>query len=465
MDLFSEEELAEAGSGTAAPRRAGRKAPAAAPAEVPQELQPLAARMRPRSLEEVVGQRHILGAGKMLRRLIEADRVNSIILYGPPGVGKTTLAQVVAATTKTRFVRLSGIESNVAEMRKELAAAAEYQRAFGQTSLLFVDEIHRFNKNQQDILLPEIENGRIRFIGATTHNPFFYINGPLVSRSQIFQLEPVSEEDLLALLRRALADPERGFGALKIQADDDALAHLAKLADGDARRTLQSLELAVLSTPSGPDGRLHLTLEVAQESIQRKAVQYDASDDQHYDTISAFIKSIRGGDPDAALYWLAKMLYAGEDPRFIARRLVISASEDIGMADPQGLLIATAAQNAVETVGLPEARINLAHATVHLATAPKSNRAYAALGKAMEDIENGRTLEVPKALRSTFKGSKAFGHGEGYQYSHDSEEGYIPQAFLPEGRRYYEPTDRGYEKRVAERLAYWRQLYEESVGK
>lgn len=459
MDLFSPEEIEQTAPSASGSRKSGL---GKTPGEVPFELQPLAARMRPRTLDEVAGQRHILGEGKMLRRLIEADRVNSIILYGPPGTGKTTLAQVIAAATKTRFMKLSGIESNVAEMRKELAAAAEYQRAFGQTSLLFVDEIHRFNKSQQDILLPEIENGRIRFIGATTHNPFFYVNGPLISRSQIFQLEPITEGDLLSLLQRALDDPERGYGKQRINADHEALAHLAKLADGDARRALQSLELAVLSTPADSGGSLHLTLEVAQESIQRKAVQYDASDDQHYDTISAFIKSIRGSDPDAALYWLAKMIYAGEDPRFIARRLVISASEDIGMADPQGLLVATAAQSAVETIGMPEARIALAHATVHLATAPKSNRAYAALGKALEDIENGRTLEVPKALRSSFKGSKTFGHGEGYQYSHDSEEGYIPQAFLPEGRRYYEPTDRGYEKRVAERLAYWRQLYEQS---
>src|SRR5687767_10034674 len=399
----------------------------------PQRAMPLAARMRPRTLDEYAGQQHILAPGRLLRRAVEADRFTSLIFYGPPGVGKTSLAQLIAQRTKSRFVNLSGVESNVADIRKAVEAAESARRLHGRTTTLFVDEIHRFNKAQQDVLLPWIERGTVRFIGATTHNPYFYVNSPLVSRSQVFQLEPLSEEDIIILLRAALADEERGLGDMQIAAEDAALQHLARMADGDARKALTALELAALTTPADANGVISLTLTVAEESIQRKTIVYDGDGDAHYDTISAFIKSIRGSDPDAALYWLAKMLYAGEEIRFIARRLVILASEDIGMADPQGLVVAVAAQQAVEFVGLPEAQIPLAHATVYLATAPKSNRAYTALHAAQKEVQEGVTLAVPRHLRdkSSKRSAKAFGH-EGYQYSHDHEGASVPQAYLPE---------------------------------
>jgi len=419
---------------------------------------PLAARMRPRSLDEYLGQRHILGPGKLLRRAIESDRLTSIIFYGPPGSGKTSLAQIIAATTKSHFERLSGVESSVADIRRVAASAGFRRRSNGGRTILFVDEIHRFNKAQQDVLLPDVESGNLRLIGATTHNPFFYVNSPLVSRSQVFQLEPLSREDLVRVMDCALSDPERGFGKLKIKADPAALAFLAEVSDGDARRSLNALEIAVLTTAPDADGVIQLDRSVAEESIQKKAVTYDADETEHYDTISAFIKSMRGSDPDAALYWLAKMLYAGEDIRFIARRIVIAASEDVGMADPNALLIAVAAQQAVEFVGLPEAQIPLAHAAVYVATAPKSNRAWAGLSKATEDVKQGRILAVPKYLRGS--GSKLLGEGAGYKYAHDYEGGYIPQAYLPEGRIYYEPTENGFERRVKERLDYWRKLFE-----
>ena len=424
---------------------------------------PLAERMRPRSLDEFTGQEHILGPGKLLRRAIEADRISSIILYGPPGTGKTTLAQIIANATQCRFEQLSGVESSIADLRKVVASAANRLRTSGQRTILFVDAIHRWNKAQQDVLLPDVERGTVRLIGATTENPFFYVNSALVSRSQVFQLEPLKPENLSAVLRRALADTERGLGKHDVDADADAIGHLAIVADGDARKALNALEIAILTTQPGANGRIHFTHAVAEESIQKKAVVYDATGDQHYDTISAFIKSVRGSDPDAALYWLAKMLYAGEDIRFIARRLVILASEDIGMADPQGLILAVAAQQAVQFIGMPEARITLAHATVSLATAPKSNRAYMGVDAAMAEVKEGVTLAVPRHLRSTGhkKGAKALGH-TGYQYSHEGEGAYIPQAYLPEGRRYYEPTENGYEKRVRERLDYWRALFEQS---
>lgn len=423
---------------------------------------PLAARMRPVSLDEYSGQSHILGAGRLLRRAILADRITSLILYGPPGTGKTSLARIIASATECHFERLSGVESNVGEIRAVLARAANRRARGAGRTLLFIDEIHRFNKAQQDVLLPEVESGVIRLIGATTHNPFFYINSALVSRSMIFELKPLGVEDLVALQRRALADPERGFGGQPVAADEDALRHLAEVSDGDARKCLGALELAVLTTPAGPDGIRRIGLEEAAESIQKKAVVYDGDGDAHYDTISAFIKSIRGSDPDAALYWLAKMLHAGEEPLFIARRLVIAASEDIGLADSTAMLVANAARMAVEFVGMPEGRIPLAHATVYLATAPKSNRAYAGLGKALADVENGRTLAVPEALRDkSYAGAERLGRGKGYLYSHDFEGSYVPQAYLPEGRRYYEPTQNGMEKRIAERLEYWRARFEE----
>ncbi|WP_343226944.1 replication-associated recombination protein A [Luteolibacter arcticus] len=426
--------------------------------------------MRPRTLDEIAGQKHILGEGKLLRRAIEADRFASLIFYGPPGTGKTTLASVIARSTGSRFEALNGVESNVAEIRAKIDQARTWRDLRGETTILFIDEIHRFNKAQQDVLLPHIERGTVRFIGATTHNPYFYVNSPLVSRSQIFQLEAVSTEDLLPVLHRALADAERGFGELKVAADPSALEHLAVMSDGDVRKALTSLELAVLTTPPEADGTIQLSLAVAEESIQRKAIVYDADGDAHYDTASAFIKSIRGSDPDAALYWLAKMLHAGEDPRFIARRLVISASEDIGLADSNALRVAMAAQQAYEFVGMPEGRIPLAHATVYLATAPKSNTAYAAINEAMADVEKGRTLAVPEHLRTKTRKKLAAASGTDeekmrYLYSHDYEGGYVPQAYLPEGRIYYHPGENGLEKRIKERMDYFRQLAEKERKK
>jgi putative ATPase len=429
--------------------------------EQPPAHAPLAERMRPRILEEYAGQEHILGPGKLLRRAIEADRFSSIILYGPPGTGKTSLAEIIARTTHARFERLSGVESTVAEIRKVMATAALRLSRDGTRTVLFIDEIHRFNKAQQDVLLPDVERGTVRLIGATTMNPFFYVNSALVSRSLVFELRPLTTESLHTLMDRALSDPDRGLGTKTIRLDQDAASHLAGICDGDARRCLNALELAALTTDAGADGTIHLTRAVIEESIQRKAVVYDARDDAHYDTISAFIKSIRGGDPDAALYWLAKMLHAGEDIRFIARRLVIAASEDIGLADSRALLVAVAAQQACEFVGLPEAQIPLAHATVYLSTAPKSNTAYMGLLAAQSDLQNGRTLAVPEHLRD--KHPKTAGEAEtaAYKYAHDFPDAYVPQAYLPEGRVFYEPSDRGEEKRIAERLAHWRALFEQ----
>lgn len=432
----------------------------------PNANEPLAARMRPRSLAEIAGQQHILAEGKLLRRAIEADRFTSLIFYGPPGTGKTTLASVIARTTGSRFESLNGVESNVAEIRGKIDAARTFAQLRDQTTVLFIDEIHRFNKAQQDTLLPHLERGTVRFIGATTHNPYFYVNSPLVSRSQVFQLEPVATPDLIPLLERAIHDEERGFGKMEIAVEKDVLEHIAEKADGDARKALTALELAVLTTPP-VDKVVTLTLSIAEESIQQKAVLYDSDGDQHYDTISAFIKSIRGSDPDAALYWLAKMLHAGEDPRFIARRLVISASEDIGLADSTALQVAMAAQQAFEFVGMPEGRIPLAHATVHLATAPKSNASYKALGAAMEDIQNGATLPVPLHLRTKFRKELAEGSGAdkaamNYLYSHDYEGNFTPQAYLPEGRTYYHPTDNGMEKRIKERIENWKKQFKSS---
>ncbi len=424
---------------------------------------PLAARFRPRSLDEFVGQDHILGPGKLLRRAIEADRITSIILFGPPGTGKTSLAQIIARATSCHFERLSGVESSVADIRRTVASAANRLANAGRKTILFIDEIHRFNKAQQDVLLPDVESGVVRLIGATTHNPFFYVNAPLVSRSQVFQLEPLSPDDLAGLLRRALADPERGLGQLRIEATGDAIRHLAEQADGDARKALNSLEVGALTTPPDAGGVIRIDLAAAEQCIQRKAVVYDADEDAHYDTISAFIKAMRGGDPDAALYWLAKMLYAGEDIRFIARRIVICAAEDVGMADPRALGVAVAAQQAVEFVGMPEARIPLAEAAVYVATAPKSNAAYKGIDAALADVKSGVTLEVPKHLRDAhYKGAGRLEHGAGYQYSHDFPEAIAHQDYLPAPRRYYEPTDRGFEKEIAERLARWRKLREQA---
>lgn len=430
----------------------------------PEPREPLAARMRPLSLGEVAGQQHILAPGKLLRRAIESDRFTSLIFYGPPGTGKTTLASVIARSTGSRFESLNGVESNVAEIRAKIDQARTWRDLRGETTILFIDEIHRFNKAQQDVLLPHIERGVVRFIGATTHNPYFHVNSPLVSRSQIFQLEPVPVDDVVEVLERALTDAGRGLGDQPVDASPDALRHLAEKSDGDVRKALTALELAVLTTDADGEGTIRLTLEVAEESIQRKAVVYDADGDAHYDTASAFIKSIRGSDPDAALYWLAKMLHAGEDPRFISRRLVIAASEDIGLADSGALRVALDAHHALEFVGMPEGRIPLAHATVYLATAPKSNSAYAALGAAMKDVETGRTLAVPEHLRTTTRKKLAAASGTDdaklqYLYSHDFEGGYVPQAYLPEGRTYFTPTENGLEKRIKERLDFWREQF------
>ena len=432
MDLFDQEEPA------------GQPQPGA--------RQPLAARMRPQSLEDVVGQDHILGPGKLLRRAIEADRLGSIILYGPPGCGKTSLAEVIARVTRRNFDRTSGVLANVAMLRTLLESAQQRKRLHGRETILFIDEIHRFNKAQQDVLLPYVEDGSITLIGATTHNPFFFINSPLTSRSQIFQLEPLREATVVTLLERALSRAD-GLAGKPVAADADALQHLARVCEGDARRALNALEIAALTTPPGPDGRVTLTRAVMEESIQKKAVVYDHDEDGHYDTISAFIKSVRGSDPNAALYWLAKMIYAGEDPRFIARRLVILASEDIGLADPTALNLTVSAMEAVDFVGMPEARIILAQATTYLACAPKSNASYMGLEEALKDIKEGRTLPVPKHLRDTsHKGAATqFGH-EGYKYAHDFEGHFVDQEYVPTSKIYYRPTTQGFEERIKKRL-------------
>src|SRR5882757_5660341 len=418
--------------------------------------QPLAARMRPRNLNEFVGQTHILGPGQLLRRAIEADRIQSVIFYGPPGTGKTSLAQIIARQTKSKFERLSGVESNVADMRRVLSGAANRLENTGKATILFIDEIHRFNKSQQDVLLPDVESGVIRLIGATTHNPFFFVNSPLVSRSQIFELRPLSEQELYDLLQRSLADAERGLGYMKIEADEAALRHLAKLADGDARKALNSLEIAALTTAPAENGVVHITLGVAEESIQRKAIVYDGDGDAHYDTISAFIKSMRGSDVDAALYWLAKMIHAGEDPRFITRRILICAAEDVGLADPMALVLANAAHQTAEYVGWPEARIPIAEATIYIATAHKSNSSIVAIDAALDDVRSGRTLAVPGHLRDAhYEGAERLGHGEGYQYAHDHPDHFAPQDYLGADKHYYAPTDQGVEKKIKERVEKW----------
>jgi putative ATPase len=429
----------------------------------PKSTAPLAARLRPRTIDEVLGQEHLLAPGKPLRRLIESDRLSSILLFGPPGVGKTTLAEIIAHHTQSRFERLNAVESTVADLRRILTAANQrYQRNDGRT-VLFIDEIHRFNKAQQDALLPDVENGAVRLIGATTHNPSFYVNAPLVSRSQVFALQPLTEAALTALLDLALRDAPRGLGHLKVDLRPEARAHLLHLADGDARRLLNNLELAVTSTAPNDQGEIILDLATIEDCVQRKCPLYDRGEDQHYDTISAFIKSVRGSDPDAAIYWLAKMIVAGEEPLFLARRLVILAAEDIGMADPHALPLAVAAQQAVSFLGMPEGRIPLAEATIYLATAAKSNAAYVALNEAMRQVEQEKTIQVPQPLRdSSTSLARKLGHGAGYQYSHDYPEAISGQGYGVEPATFYRPTPHGYEKTVQERLDRWRQLKHEA---
>jgi len=411
--------------------------------------------MRPRSIDGFVGQEHFFGEGKLLRRMLLADRLSSLIFYGPPGTGKTALASVIAQHTKSKFRPLNAVSTGIKEVREVLAEARSDLETDGERTILFLDEMHRFNKAQQDILLPDVEEGVITLIGATTQNPFFAINSPLLSRSQIFTFESLTKDHIKTIVNRALQDKERGLGNLAITMHDDALEFLTAMSDGDARRALTALEIGVKSSES--DGAVDFTLAVAQDSIQRKLLDFDPTGDAHYDLASAFIKSMRGSDPDASIYWLARMLEAGEDPRFIARRLVIFASEDIGNANPLALLIATAAWQAVETVGLPECQLNLSQATIYLATSLKSNASTTAIGKARKDVREGRTLPVPKHLRdSHYKGAESFGHGEGYQYSHDFDDAIADQEYLPEERRYYEPTDRGHEAEIKKRLEEWR---------
>ena len=428
-----------------------------------QQLQgkaPLAARMRPRSFDEYIGQDHIIGAGSVLRRSIEADRLPSIILWGPPGAGKTTLASLIANLTRSHFEQISGVASGVADLRRVAAEARQRLGMSAQSTILFVDEIHRFNKAQQDVILPYVEDGTLVLIGATTENPSFEVVSPLLSRARVFALEALTDEQVKRIAQTAAADAERGLGALQPRLDEQALNALVNLANGDARTALNALELAVSAAAPDANGIRRINLAMVEDAMQRRSLRYDKAGDLHYDTISAFIKSVRASDPDAAVYWLARMLEAGEDPLFIARRLVILASEDIGMADPHGLVVAVAAQQAVHFIGLPEGRIPLAEATVYLATAPKSNKSYMALNEAMRDVQHTRNEPVPLHLRNAVTGlMKDMGYGAGYKYAHDYEGAYTPTQNLPASltnRRYYRPGNQGYEARIRQRLQTWR---------
>jgi putative ATPase len=414
---------------------------------------PLAVRMRPRTLDEFVGQGHILGKGKLLRRAIEADRIISLILYGPPGTGKTSLAWCIANVTKSHHVAINATTSNVEELRKIIASAKQRKSNTGQKTILFIDEIHRFNKAQQDVLLPDVEEGNPILIGATVHNPFFSLVSPLLSRSLVCELKVLKEKDIFSILNSSLKDKDRGMGNFKIDMDKRALAFLAKSCAGDGRRALNALEIGILTTPKSGRGSINFTLEVAQESIQKKAVLYDQDEDAHYDTVSAFIKSMRGSDPDAAIYWMAKMLYAGEDPRFIARRICILAAEDVGNADPLALVLANAALQISEFVGMPEARIPLAQAVLYVSCAPKSNASYLAIEKAYSDIERHKVQEVPDHLKdASYPGAEILGHGEGYKYAHDYAGHFVKQKYTRAKVRYYEPSDIGFEEKIKQRL-------------
>lgn len=426
---------------------------------------PLAARMRPRTVDEFVGQKHFFGEGKLLRRILKADRLSSVIFYGPPGTGKTALASLIAGVTKAYFEMINAAAAGVKEVREAIERARLRLAQSRRKTLLFVDELHRFNTAQQDVLLPDVENGTVILIGATTHNPFFSVNAPLISRSQVFEFRPLTEEDIRTVVKRALADRVRGLGGYDVEITKDAIDFLARVSDGDARRALNALEVGVLSSAAGQGGKVVYDLATAQESVQRKAVLYDAAESEHYDTASAFIKSMRGSDPDAAIYWLGKMLEAGEDPRFIARRVVICAAEDVGNADPQALVLANAALQVSIFVGLPECQIPLAQAVTYIATAPKSNAAYAAISEAREDIREGRTMPVPDHLRvGSYKGAGRLGHGQDYKYAHSYDGHYVEQDYVPIDKEYYRPTENGYEATIRKRLEAWKKRKRESQG-
>lgn len=422
---------------------------------------PLASRLRPTTLDEVVGQQHIVGKDKLLYRAIKADKLSSIIFYGPPGTGKTTLAKVIANTTSAEFMQINATSAGKKDMEEVVAAAKNNQGMYGKKTILFIDEIHRFNKGQQDYLLPFVEDGTIILIGATTENPYFEVNPALLSRSVIFELKKLSMEDIRTLLLRAVNDTEKGMGSYHAQVDDDALEFLADMANGDARAALTAIELGILTTDRSEDGIIHITLDVASECIQKRVINYDKTGDNHYDTISAFIKSMRGSDPDAAVYYLARMLYAGEDVKFIARRIMILASEDIGNADPQALQVAVAAAQAVERLGMPEARIVLAQAVTYMASAPKSNSAINAIDKAMRVVQETKTPPVPVHLQDAhYKSAGKLGHGKGYKYAHDYKNHYVKQQYLPDGLTgevFYEPSENGYEQQIR---AYYKKIKE-----
>ncbi|MCI8482809.1 MAG: replication-associated recombination protein A [Lachnospiraceae bacterium] len=422
---------------------------------------PLASRLRPTKLEEVAGQQHIIGKDKLLYRAIQADKLGSIIFYGPPGTGKTTLAKVIAHTTSAEFTQINATSAGKKDMETVVQQAKDSQGMYGKKTILFIDEIHRFNKSQQDYLLPFVEDGTVILIGATTENPYFEVNGALLSRSVIFELKPLEKEDIKQILIRAVTDREKGMGSYDPVLEEDALEFLADVANGDARAALTAVELGVLTTPRSEDGKIYITLDVASECIQKRVVQYDKTGDNHYDTISAFIKSMRGSDPDAAVYYLAKMLYAGEDIKFIARRIMICASEDVGNADPKALMVAVSAAQAVERIGMPEAQLILSQAVTYVASAPKSNAACLAIGRAMEAVKTARNAQVPVHLKdSHYRGAQKLGHGQGYLYAHDFPDHYVKQQYLPDALTeevFYEPTENGYEKQIKSHLSYLRE--------
>ena len=419
---------------------------------------PLASRLRPSVLEEVAGQQHIIGKDKLLYRAIQADKLSSVIFYGPPGTGKTTLAKVIANTTSAEFTQINATSAGKKDMEEVVRQAKDSRGMYGKKTILFIDEIHRFNKSQQDYLLPFVEDGTVILVGATTENPYFEVNGALLSRSVIFELKPLEKEDIKTILKREVTDQEKGMGSFHAVVAEDAMEFLADVANGDARAALTAIELGILTTPRSDDGKIHITLEVASECIQKRVVQYDKTGDNHYDTVSAFIKSMRGSDPDAAVYYLAKMLYAGEDIKFIARRIMICASEDVGNADPNALVLAASAAQAVERVGMPEAQIILSQAAAYVASAPKSNAACLAISRAMEIVRTTKTAPVPVHLQdSHYRGAKKLGHGQGYLYAHDYPNHYVRQQYLPDGLtdvKFYEPTENGYEKQIKAHLKF-----------